>query len=239
MLVFAVGSAAVLFFVEGLHRTKAILVLIFASLLCSVVLIGFADRLPRQLQRSLAFLPIPIEKAVEMDAMGTADWRVRMWSHLLEEVPEYLILGKGYGIDAAEFNLLEIALLNGFIPDYEWAVVSGDYHNGPLSVLVPLGLAGAFCYVMLLWHGWRFLFRAMKRADPALLTINRAIYAIFVARVIFFVTVHGSGPYDLMQFLGLVGISAAINGVESKSGAARSPELAAQAARPAIPVGAI
>ena len=46
----------------------------------------------------------------------------------------------------------------GLIDDYEGAILSGGYHSGGLSVLVPIGIFGAIAFVWLLGAGVKVLY---------------------------------------------------------------------------------
>lgn len=73
---------------------------IFAALgfFGAVALIPLAPHLPFSAQRALAFLPLNIDAGVRRDAEGSADMRYDMWKALLPQIPEHLLLGKGYAV---------------------------------------------------------------------------------------------------------------------------------------------
>ena len=55
------------------------------------------------IQRSLAVLPlIPIDPVVRMDAEASSEWRMQMWRDVVPQIPQYLIVGKGYAFSATE-----------------------------------------------------------------------------------------------------------------------------------------
>ena len=57
-----------LFFLEGLHRTRALLVFVMAGMLVVVTIIPLAPHLPFTFQRALAFLPLNLSE--EARAVG-------------------------------------------------------------------------------------------------------------------------------------------------------------------------
>ena len=69
-----------------------------------------------------------------------------MWREVLPQIPQYLLVGKGYTFSAAE----QAELMSRNIESFE---LVGDYHNGPLSVILPLGIPGVIAFVWL--HGRR------------------------------------------------------------------------------------
>src|SRR5262249_37974597 len=149
-------------------------------------------KLPLSVQRSLSFLPIKIDAGVQMDAQGSLDWRLQMWEGLRKEIPDYLIVGKGFAIDPSYMQMSEFNSRLGFGIQAEWAALAGEYHNGPLSVLIPFGIAGILVFVWFLVAGTLRLRWFLRHGDPALLTINRALFAMFFAKVIFFTIFFGS-----------------------------------------------
>ena len=50
------------------------------------------------------------------------------------------------------------SIFRGFGALWEGAAMAGDYHNGPLSVLIPFGIWGLAAFVWLLVAGARFLY---------------------------------------------------------------------------------
>ncbi len=214
---------AVLFCVEGLWKTKTL----FAVLLCAgIVSLGaaaFVDRMPMSVQRALSFLPIKVDPMIKQAAQGSTDWRVEMWKSLWPEVPRYLFKGKGYALDRQELILLQDASLRGYGTAQDVAMFAGDYHNGPLSVVIPFGLYGVAAFLLFLGVALRVLYRNHRFGDPALRYINAFLLAVFVARAIFFLCVFGSFYAELFYFTGLVGLSVALNGGEVR--VSPGPEL--------------
>ena len=194
---------ALLFYLEGLHRTRLLLPLVLALLVGGCMVALFAPRLPYPIQRSLAFLPIPLDPIVRFDAESSTEWRVQMWKDVLPEVPRYLLVGKGYS-----FSSTEQWLARGL----EGTEVVGNYHSGPLSVILPFGIFGSIAFLWLVFAGVRVVYRNWRFGDPAFHDINAFMYAYFVAKVIFFFTIFGSLFSDLPMFLGLLGLSISLNG---------------------------
>ena len=42
---------------------------------------------------------------VRLDAQNSSDWRVQMWQAVLPQVPEHLLLGKGYFVSASDLKI--------------------------------------------------------------------------------------------------------------------------------------
>ena len=199
---------ALLFYLEGLHGTRLLVPVVFILLLGGSLVTVFAARLPYPLQRSLAFLPIPLDPIVRLDAEGSTEWRLGIWLDVLPDIPRYLLVGKGYSFSGSDQYQSR--------SNVESVEMVGDYHNGPLSVILPFGLFGAIAFVWLLVAAIRAVYHNYQFGDPAYHQINTFLFAYFVAKVIFFFTIFGSLHSDLPMFLGLLGLSISLNGGVAK-----------------------
>jgi len=222
------------FWYERLLRTKLFLFVSLSVVLLCAGVVGFANRLPMAVQRSLSFLPIDVHPAARHDAQGTLDWRLQMWRVVLPEVPQYLWLGKGYTFSGTDFQLVQDAIRRGMFTSYEDTLVSGNYHNGLLTLIIPFGLPGTAVFAVFLFAGWRVLRRNYLYGLAELQSVNTFLLAYFMARLIFYVVFYGQFDIDLMVFTGLVGLSISINGgvrsaprqLPSGNPAALPPQLA-------------
>jgi hypothetical protein len=98
----------------------------------------------------------------------------------------------------------------------EGTMLAGDYHNGPLSVIIPFGLFGTVAFFWFLWAGFRVTYQNYQFGDPAYRRVNTFLFAFYVVRVVFFLTVFGALVADLVMFAGLVGLSISLNGGVAK-----------------------
>jgi hypothetical protein len=215
---------AVLFYLEGLHRTRWLAGLIGLVVLGCVTLFPFSDKLPLVAQRTLSFLPIKLDPIARQSAEASNEWRLTMWTHALPDVPKYFFHGKGYSIDPNEMYLEFGSAALGFAASTAGSMVAGDFHNGPLSVLIPFGVYGAIAFVWFLIVGFKVLHRNFQFGDPRLKSYNALILSAFVARVIFFFIFFGSLYSDLAIFTGLLGMGISLNGTEVASTSAE-PEV--------------
>jgi hypothetical protein len=133
-----------------------------------------------------------------------------MWRDVLPEIPRYLLVGKGYGFSGNE----QYHMMNSL----EATELVGDYHSGPLSVIIPFGIFGSIAFVWFLIAAIRLLHQNCRFGDPACQHINMFLIAYFVAKVIFFFIIFGSLHSDLPMFLGLLGLSISLNGGVAKPG---------------------
>jgi hypothetical protein len=205
---------AFVFYLERLHRTRFMLVILLAGVLGGLALIPLAPHLPYTFQRALAFLPVKIDPVARMDAEGSADWRYDMWQALLPQIPQYLLLGKGYVISPLDYDFVmgpEASIHNTFAEDQGMAL-SEDFHSGPLSVIIPFGIWGAIALLWFLIAGTRVVYANYRYGDPELKTVNTFLLAAFVAQIIFFLFVAGAFNGDMLRFCGLLGLSVSFNG---------------------------
>jgi hypothetical protein len=200
-----------LFFLEGLHRTQAMPVLVMAGIIAITLLVPFASHLPFTFQRSLAFLPLKLDKAARQDAEGSTDWRLEIWRDTYPRVPQYLLLGKGYAISQSE---LAIAKNRDFryLSVADEVAISGNYHSGPLSVLMPFGAWGGIALLWLWFGGARALYNNYRYGDPVFRVVNSFLFACFIVRIFMFLVVFGSIENDVAYFAVLFGLSVSING---------------------------
>jgi len=220
------GVFFILFSFEKLWRTRLSLVLLGLGLVAGIGLVGFADRLPLPVQRTLSFLPVKIDPVTRQMAEYSTEWRIEMWKSVLPEVPKYLLKGKGYSYSADDLFMTQMEGTRAGTVSYQAAAFAGDYHNGPLSVIIPFGAAGMLAFVWLLFAGSRFLYSVYREGPPELRGINRFILALFLARVLLFFFIFGSLTNDLFHFAGLLGFSVALNRAAQRPLEIAEPDVA-------------
>ena len=224
-LILAVMIFCIQFLLEGLLRTRLALALGLAAVLAGMIMLPHVDKLPRTIQRTVAFLPVNIDPEVRVNADASSQWRIEMWKTALPMVPQHLLLGTGYAIDptALAFSL---DIRHRFGADYQTALLCGDFHNGPLSLLIPFGIWGGIGFLWFLVASFGVLRRNYRYGDPSLKMVNTYLLAAFIAQTILFFFVFGALQSDLMTYAGLVGLSVALNGGVAKPSPAPEPEAA-------------
>ncbi len=196
------------FFVEGLHRSMALPFVLLAFILGSAVVIPLASKMPLTVQRAISFLPVDIDPMVRMGADASTEWRLRMWREVIPQVPRYFLVGKGYAINPGELEMSERMRRDVT----ESAMLAGDYHNGPLTLLIPLGVWGAIAFLWFIGASFRVLYRNLHYGEPALRRVNTFLFVLFLVHVIIYFFVFGSFFNDLYKFTGLVALSISVNG---------------------------
>jgi hypothetical protein len=202
-----------LFFLEGLHRTRALLVFVMAGMLVAVTIVPLAPHLPFTFQRSLAFLPLNISAEARANAEESSQWRINMWKALLPQVSQHLLLGKGYAISMEDFELMgrDVAFRT-VDASQQGLALAGDYHNGPLSVVIPFGIWGVIVFLWLAIAGMRVMYCNFRYGDASLRTINAYFWATYIYVFFRFLFVYGSMTGDVTFFASAIGFSIALNG---------------------------
>lgn len=201
----------ILFGLEKLWRTRIFLILLLGLTLGGALLVGFADKLPLTIQRSLSFLPVEIDPLTRIGAQDSTEWRVEMWKTTLLQVPQYFFKGKGYNVSDDELFLSRESIARGLTDRWAGAALAGDFHNGPFSILIPFGIWGLAAFVWLLASGAWFLYTNFRDSAPELQRINAMLLALFLAQILFFFLIFGTLRGDLYLFTGILGLSVALN----------------------------
>jgi len=220
------------FCLEGLHRTRWLPVFLVLSLVGGSVLVTFMDKLPLPAQRALSVLPVRVSPVVRGDVDFSTEWRLDMWRTALPEISKYLWKGKGYAVNPSDYYLGLENTVRSFGGASENSMLFADYHNGPLSVLIPFGLWGAAGFLWFLIAGGRVLYLNYRFGEASLRTLNTALLACFGGHAVFFLLFFGSIDTDLFVLAGLVGLSVSLNG--GVSAAAESVEQEPDSAEPLV-----
>jgi hypothetical protein len=217
------------FFLEGMFRTRFTLVLLGCFTLCAVLAGAFVDKLPLPVQRSISFLPIPgIDPSARVDAQGTLNWRLDIWKTVFPEVPQYLLVGKGFAYNGTDYYLTSEAVRRGVYRTVDEAtLISGSYHQGILTIIIPFAIWGLILFVWFCWASLKLLIWNYRYGKTSLRLTNTFLLSFFICRLIFYVVFYGQFDLDLFQFTGIVGLSVALNG-----GFADRAESAAESAHP-------
>jgi hypothetical protein len=223
------------FYFERLLRTRLCAVLLLIGLLFGAGALPFIEKMPLPVQRCFSIIPgVPVSHIAKGDAEGTTRWRTEMWAVLVGEIPKYLIIGKGYAVSPADLYLSTQAVLRGIAKNYEDSIVSGSYHSGPLSVIIPFGIFGTVGFLWLIGAGIWVLYRNYRYGDPEMQLFNTFLLSYFLMRLVIFCLVYGALSSDIYKFLGILGLSVALNrGV--RQAAEELPALPAPAGLQAVP----
>lgn len=201
-----------LFIFEKLHRSNMAPILLFVGVLLTVICLPFVQKMPLMVQRSLSFLPIEVNPLAKDAAEDSSDWRLKIWREVVPTIPQYLIVGKGYGMDAREMEMSEAFRDANSSDDGSGAIAASDFHNGPLSLIIPLGIFGVIGFLWFLTASIKTLVNNYRHGDPEHHQINTFLLAYFLTKTLFFFAVFGGFQNDLAIFVGLTALSVSING---------------------------
>lgn len=231
LLLFVVTFCAQFYF-EGLHRTRLLPAVLAVCVVAGLIVLPRVDRLPWVVQRTISFLPVRVDPVVEQSAVETTEWRLNIWKQSLTLIPKYLFVGKGYSMDPNQL-FLEAGPANHFVATSAEAIsITSDYHNGPLSLVIPLGIWGMIGFVWFLIAAGGYLYHNYRHGPPQLQRLNTFFLAFFLTKILSFCVVFGSFHTDFCGFTGLVGLSLSLNGlpetaVESEATEPAQPALEA------------
>lgn len=161
-----------------------------AGTLCLYV---FAPYLPYNLQRSISWLPrIPVDHKVKLSALGTTDWRILVWGQGMKEIPQYFWLGKGYAYQMEVYQrLATMERKDAFV---ESAVLTVDYHNGPLGLIIGLGIFGVIAASGFFgtFAIQQSIMATGKWVEPTLERYHLALLSMYLARIPSFLIISGN-----------------------------------------------
>jgi hypothetical protein len=202
---------AVQFCLERLFRTGLFPMLGVIIVLVGVFLAGFSDRLPLTVQRAISFLPVKVNPLAKQDAAESLEWRFRVWRMALPDVPKYFFLGKGLTFSAGDLFLTEESVRRGYYSIHETVLVTGTYHNGFLTLIIPFGVFGFIAFLWFCAASLRVLYRNYLYGEEGIKNINNFLLTYFIARLIFFFVFFGHFEMDLVIFIGTVAMSIVVN----------------------------
>lgn len=211
LILFGLTFAA-LFYFEGLHKTRLLPVFLGTALVTIAIMLPNADKLPWVVQRTISFLPVKVDPIAQDSATTSTEWRLEIWKRAIPQIPKYLLMGKGYAMDPNEVYLTANPMNPQAMRAYDLVSLTGDYHNGPISVVIPVGIWGTIAFIWFLISGGRYLYNNHRRGNPQLQRINTFLFAFFFVKIVVFCAVFGSFFSDLYTFTGLLGLSVSLNG---------------------------
>jgi len=212
VLILFLMTAMAVFYLEGLHRTRMVAVLAGLGILAGSLCLTQIQHMPFSIQRTLSFLPLDVDPGVLQNAEASSQWRIEMWKVIAPEIPNYLFKGKGYALDPNEMEMAALADATHQDTYSMGSLVTGAYHNGGLSVLIPFGIFGLIGLLWFMVASLRYLYHNYLHGNPELRHINTFLLGAFAAKSLFFFAVFGALYVDLCYFTGMVGFAVALNG---------------------------
>jgi len=135
-----------------------------------------------------------------------------MWQALLPQIPKHLLLGKGYAITMDDYAAIsEGQALHSVDAAQDPLALSGDYHSGPLSVILPFGIWGVLTFSWFLAASIWVVYRNYRYSPPELKTLNTFIFTLYFINVVDFLFLFGGLADGMSEFSGILGLSVCIN----------------------------
>ena len=143
-------SAVIGFLAAGIRDFKYAVVLFLPFLAFVLFALSFINsdvvRLPKQMQRGLAFLPGKWDAEMARDAAASTDFRLETWGLWMHDYfPLHPWLGRGFGFRK------EWAMPNVYNPkatDYRATVEVQNIHNGLFAAVDTFGIVGTIFFVI-------------------------------------------------------------------------------------------
>ncbi|MDX2079430.1 MAG: hypothetical protein SFU53_01465 [Terrimicrobiaceae bacterium] len=124
-------------------------------IMLAIVVVGQGTlfNLPLGMQRALSFIPGNWHPEAASDATASTEWRLEIWREVWtnKEFIKDRWFGDGFGFSAYDLKIQVDALLGwgGYLDGSQAQMITGAYHNGPLSTIRYVGVAGLILYFFL------------------------------------------------------------------------------------------
>ncbi|HSY18388.1 MAG TPA: O-antigen ligase family protein [Candidatus Acidoferrales bacterium] len=216
VLITYIMIGGMLFFMEGLYRTRVMPVAILALIVGGSLAVPFSDKLPYTFQRAMSFIPgLKFDSQVLADGENSKQWRETMWHDLWPKVPQYLLLGKGYSLSREDFEYMGGGAFEGLgvgqDASQQGLAIAGDYHSGPLSTLMPFGIWGAISYLWAALASIFIMYRNFRYGDLEVKHFNAFLFALSLQAFIGYFFLIGAYSEAIGGIAKLTGISIALN----------------------------
>jgi hypothetical protein len=192
----------------GAGRRRAILVIKIAAvaLVLLLVLALVTPHLPLAVQRSLSWLPFSGISHVATESAGaTSQWRLHLWHAMLDMLPKYWLVGRGFAF--GEAHVAEAWFLAGIDPHkVAYAIATHNYHNGPLGILIDLGILGLLVLSVIIILTLLHNYRACRQVwhDKALQWYHRLLLARYASLCLVWFGIYGDVRLMLHEMLMLM-----------------------------------
>ena len=174
------------------EKTKKIFLLtrmFYLIIIFSLIFILVTNEIPDVIKRSLSFIP-GIEN---IDAKGSSSWRLDVWDLAFRyELPNFLLFGKGLATSFSKSNLPFILSDN---ETYISAIDNLNYHSGPISIVIGLGLPFFILIVLLHFKIVKLVLNSMKSVmklrNSYFAVLLGSTSSIYFTQLIFYLFIYG------------------------------------------------
>ena len=164
---------------------------------CMMLAIIFARHLPVSYQRTLSAIPFThVSYEAKISAEQTSSWRMEIIERILPEVPRYLLLGKGHAFHPRDVPGWNVSYGMTEEQSILIAIATHNYHNGPLTILIDLGLAGLLTSIIFFVITIRNHIKKLKDpkafTEKSMLLLHRNLLAFYIATVFLVFFINGN-----------------------------------------------
>jgi O-Antigen ligase len=198
-----VANTVMGFLVAGIRDLKYAVILLLPFLAVGLFALSFINsevfQLPKQVQRSLAFLPGKWDADMARDAANSNDFRRQVWTLWAQEYfPMHPWLGRGFGFKS---EWAKPSVYNPKGIDFRATVEVQNIHNGLFAALDTFGIVGTIFFV--LWN-LRILARTFRvsfqRTDAGGMVLRFLALYLTVWIGSFWLGAQSIGPWLPQQF---------------------------------------
>lgn len=182
------------------------------GLLTLIVVQGSLVQLPASMQRAMSWLPGDWDDSIVQEANWSSQWRFEMWGWAWNDdrILRDKTWGQGFGLSLDDMSLIAASMMAGQGgqsllggSDRESFLITGSFHNGPLSTIKYIGVVGLMLYFPLMCYmgvfAWRLCIKA--RATKAF-TLTLFVGIPIIYEPFNFVVIFGGldGNYPQLLF---------------------------------------
>jgi hypothetical protein len=194
-----IAAITMMFVAFNAPRKKRMqIIAVIAVLLAGLIMLAIplAPLMPYSIQRTLSWLPFAnISMAAKMDAVASTEWRIEVWNYSLSHWKDYMWIGRGFTMNMADLMALETRASM-----IQTAYLGHNYHSGPISMLLDLGIPGVVVVSSLLLS---LLFYALKpvnvAADPLIIRAHDLLCVKVLYGILGFYFIHGDVRSSLVN----------------------------------------
>ena len=162
-LMIIVGIAMISGFLRaGRSEVLKMIGIALLALLFTVTFNNVLFDLPKNIQRTLSFLPGNWDAVAVAEGKESTDWRLYMWKQALltDRYIENKLLGDGFGIKKTDYAIMSYYAQHGTMEDArENLMIVGNFHSGPVTSIRYVGFIGLVLYLamisLLSREGWK------------------------------------------------------------------------------------
>jgi hypothetical protein len=190
--------------IAGIRDLKGRVVVLAILLAIFLAVLSFINSeiipLPRQVQRSLTFVPGNWDSEMAQDAAASNEFRQRVWTMWTRQYfPVHPWLGRGFGFKSEWAQKLTYQKK---MYDTIQVIETGNIHNGFLASLDALGIIGTIFFV--LWN-LRLLIRTLRipfnKDDPAGMVLRFIALYLGVSIISYWIGAQDVGSFLPREFI--------------------------------------